>query len=105
MDALVPELESEQQLSARTGLDLKVLQKWRGNGEGPPWYRIGPQLVRYKRAEVNVWITSRERLPDRRHNPKGYAQLLADRGTLIEKHSSADRFSLPTAIVARGGSK
>ncbi len=74
-----PILESEKQLSARLGIGLKVLQKWRLNGDGPPWYRIGPQLIRYKRFEVDQWVIDRAGLPDRRHNPEGYAQLIAER--------------------------
>jgi predicted DNA-binding transcriptional regulator AlpA len=88
MDTLVPELESDKQVNARTGIGTKVLQKWRLNGEGPPWYRIGPQLVRYKRAEVDAWITSRAGVPDRRHNPEGHAQLTAERQTGPTSHET-----------------
>ena len=90
-------LESEKQLGARMGISLKVLQKWRLNGDGPPWYRIGPQLVRYNRAEVDAWLTSRAGLPDRRQDPDGYAQLIAERQAAwpVTSEEAADAGAAP----------
>ena len=35
-----------------------TLAKWRMNGAGPPYHRLGPRLVYYIKREVNVWLAS-----------------------------------------------
>lgn len=39
---------------------VRTLQKWRVNGNGPSYFKIG-RSVRYSRAELLGWIESRRR--------------------------------------------
>lgn len=39
---------------------VRTLQKWRGTGYGPPYYKIS-RSVRYRTGEVTDWIDSRRR--------------------------------------------
>jgi len=40
------------------GVSRSTLAKWRMNGNGPPYHRLGPRLVYYKRSEVESWLDS-----------------------------------------------
>ena len=35
-----------------------TLAKWRMNGNGPPYHRLGPRLIFYIRREVDDWLAS-----------------------------------------------
>ena len=35
-----------------------TLAKWRMNGDGPAYHRLGPRLVYYIRHEVDDWLAS-----------------------------------------------
>lgn len=37
---------------------VRTLQKWRGNGSGPDYYKLG-HSVRYCRADLLMWIAER----------------------------------------------
>ena len=39
----------------------KTLEEWRLRGDGPPFYKIGGRLVRYRLSEVNAWLQGRKR--------------------------------------------
>jgi len=44
------------ELAAMLHLVPGTLAKWRSRDFGPPWYYLGPTVVRYKRGEVLEWI-------------------------------------------------
>jgi predicted DNA-binding transcriptional regulator AlpA len=54
---------------------VRTLQKWRVNGFGPSYFKIG-RSVRYRRDELTAWIESRRRahtsqiLPDDTPGPQ-----------------------------------
>jgi excisionase family DNA binding protein len=48
-------LLTEREASARLACSVGLLRKWRGNGEGPSFHRIG-RLVRYSEASLNSWL-------------------------------------------------
>lgn len=56
-----PQLLTEEQVSAMTGLSTRTLQNWRSLRltKGPPWVKIG-FTVRYRAADVARWL---ENLP------------------------------------------
>lgn len=41
------------------GYSPKTLEKWRKNGEGPAFVRIGSR-VRYRKEALDAWIAARE---------------------------------------------
>ncbi|WP_375426539.1 helix-turn-helix domain-containing protein [uncultured Friedmanniella sp.] len=45
-------------LSDMLGVPVPTLYGWRHRGEGPTGYRVG-RHVRYRRSEVERWLTSR----------------------------------------------
>jgi predicted DNA-binding transcriptional regulator AlpA len=41
------------------GLSVTTLAIWRGKNKGPPFIRLGPRSVRYRRGDVVKWLTER----------------------------------------------
>ena len=50
------------QLSERLNIPAEQLSKWRQRREGPPYYRITRQHVRYNIAELETWLATK-RIP------------------------------------------
>ena len=50
------------QLSERLNIPAEQLSKWRQRREGPPYYRITRQHVRYSIAELEAWLATK-RIP------------------------------------------
>lgn len=96
---IVREYENECQLSARTGIPVKTLQKWRANGDGPPWSRWGGTTVRYRIAEVNDWAEARQGMADRR------VELRKRTACRAEGHMSDDLKAAATVAALRKGAK
>lgn len=51
-------LIDERQLCADLGISSVTAAKWRAKAAGPPFIKVG-RLVRYRRADVEAWLTSR----------------------------------------------
>ena len=47
--------------AARLKISKHTLNRWRGTGEGPPYIKSGPRLVRYEVAELDAWARERRR--------------------------------------------
>lgn len=47
--------------AARLKISKHTLNRWRGTGEGPPYVKSGPRLVRYEVAELDAWARERRR--------------------------------------------
>lgn len=39
-------------------LQVRTLTLWRKKGHGPPWVRLGPREVRYRKDDVMAWVAS-----------------------------------------------
>ncbi len=52
---------TEQQLACRWNLSVKALQKWRLQGGGPEYCKIGKRLVRYPLSSVLRFETATKR--------------------------------------------
>ena len=57
-----PFLIDEKELVRLTGIKSSTWAKWRANGEGPPYFKLG-RLCRYRWAAVEAWLASNEQVP------------------------------------------
>jgi predicted DNA-binding transcriptional regulator AlpA len=48
---------TESELARRASVSIAVLRKWRREGRGPRFLKLG-RLVRYLAADVNIWLDS-----------------------------------------------
>lgn len=48
------------QLAAMIGKSVKTCARWRHNGIGPKYVRVGPRSVLYRRSDVETWLNSSE---------------------------------------------
>ena len=51
---------SQAEAAEFLGFHANTMVKLAGTGEGPPRTKIGPRLVRYRRAELVAWMESRK---------------------------------------------
>lgn len=56
----VPEREAGRILGGDKPIAPRTLQRWRIEGDGPPWYKLG-NAVRYKRDELLAWADAQRR--------------------------------------------
>lgn len=49
--------------AAYLGIEPSVLIWWRGRGEGPPFVRLSHKRLRYRKSDVDAWMTSRMEIP------------------------------------------
>ena len=52
----------EHELSDRLGLSVRTLQRWRWQGKGPAFLKLGGRVV-YRIADVEVWEERNRRAP------------------------------------------
>lgn len=52
-------LLTTEEAAALLGMGASTLRAWRAEGLGPRFYRVGPRLKRYRRADVLAWLESR----------------------------------------------
>ena len=52
-------LLTSAQLSEYLNIPAEQLSKWRQRREGPPYYRITRQHVRYRLSEVEAWLEAK----------------------------------------------
>ena len=52
-------LLNERQVADSCAISVLTLRKWRGEGRGPRYVKIGA-LVRYRPEDVDAWIQSHE---------------------------------------------
>jgi predicted DNA-binding transcriptional regulator AlpA len=60
------ELLTEQQTAELLGVAPGTLTDWRGSERGPRYIKVG-HLVRYRRSDVEQWLTERTIDPARKH--------------------------------------
>ena len=52
------ELLSPTEVAAKIKMSPRTLQKWRCNGRGPQYVRLG-HAVRYREQDVDAWVESK----------------------------------------------
>jgi excisionase family DNA binding protein len=50
-----PELLTEAEAADLLTVSVQTMARWRKEGEGPPWFRLGGR-VRYRRDELLSWL-------------------------------------------------
>lgn len=45
------------------GVSGAVLRLWRSESKGPRYFRAGEKLIRYRRADLDLWIEARLSTP------------------------------------------
>ena len=38
-------------------VNVVTLRRWRQAGDGPPVVRFGPRMLRYRRADIESWLS------------------------------------------------
>ena len=52
-----PVLLTEKEAGRLLGFSIRTLQKWRVEGRGPIFVRVSPRSIRYRRDDLESWIT------------------------------------------------
>jgi predicted DNA-binding transcriptional regulator AlpA len=61
----LPEYLSSQQLADLLGVTRDALEQLRRRGGGPPYVRVSPRMLRYRRSDVEAFFASRVEQPGR----------------------------------------
>jgi predicted DNA-binding transcriptional regulator AlpA len=48
---------SPPQVAELLGMSVATLARWRRYRQGPAWYRCGDRAVRYRRVDVDAWLS------------------------------------------------
>jgi len=56
-----PEYMKPKQAAAYLGLSVQQLELWRWRAEGPPYLRVTSRIIRYRRADLDAWMSAFER--------------------------------------------
>ena len=48
---------TEAEAAEKIGVCIRTLQRYRADGIGPEWSRVGPRRIRYMRQDVDAWLT------------------------------------------------
>jgi hypothetical protein len=49
---------------AQYNIAIGTLAYWRSAGSGPPYIRLAPRVIRYRRGVLEAWIAAREVQPN-----------------------------------------
>ena len=50
---------SAKEASRILGISEAALADWRKKGRGPAFFKAGPRLLKYRKADLDEWISSR----------------------------------------------
>lgn len=53
----------DEELAPILGVSTSTLRHWRARGEGPPYFKLGDRLVRYRWSEVEEWLSDSRQVP------------------------------------------
>jgi len=51
----------QQTVAARLGVTARTIERWRTEGAGPPFLKVG-RGVRYDEADLSAWLAAQRRL-------------------------------------------
>jgi len=52
-------LMTRREVAEMLGMQPNTLARWAWKKEGPPFIKVGPKAVRYRRSEVMAWLWRR----------------------------------------------
>lgn len=58
--AFLEQLLNEDAAASYLSLAVQTLRNWRVAGGGPPFIRISPRAIRYRRRDLIAWINERK---------------------------------------------
>jgi excisionase family DNA binding protein len=58
-----PSTLTPKKAASYLGISEAALRLWRSEGRGPSFFRAGEKLIRYRRADLDLWIEARLRRP------------------------------------------
>lgn len=61
---------TEHELAERLRLSVRTLQRWRWQGKGPAYLKLGRRVV-YRLADVEAWEAANQRPGSIRHRGSG----------------------------------
>jgi predicted DNA-binding transcriptional regulator AlpA len=53
------DLLTTKHVAAWLGVSVQTLEIWRCKRKGPPFVRLGPRSIRYRRGDVLAWLAER----------------------------------------------
>jgi predicted DNA-binding transcriptional regulator AlpA len=56
----VEEILASADVAQLMKVPVGTVRYWRHIGEGPPAFKLGPKAVRYRRSQVEAWISEQE---------------------------------------------
>jgi excisionase family DNA binding protein len=56
---MTDKLLTQHQLSSELEVSLRTLERWRQQGTGPAFIRVG-RSPRYRRADIDAWLEQRQ---------------------------------------------
>jgi predicted DNA-binding transcriptional regulator AlpA len=62
--AMMMNLLTETEAAQRIGRGAATLKRWRSEGYGPPFIRIGGRTPRYRLEAVEAWLLAQEKEPE-----------------------------------------
>ena len=54
-----PSTLTPKKAASYLGISEAALRLWRSEGRGPSFFRAGEKLIRYRRADLDLWIEAR----------------------------------------------
>jgi predicted DNA-binding transcriptional regulator AlpA len=56
MPDLATDVITSTETSELTRVKEGTLRYWRATNQGPPWFRLGPRRIAYRRSDVEKWM-------------------------------------------------
>jgi hypothetical protein len=60
-EGVTPELKPERDAALFLGAAVRTLQRWRQEGGGPPFYKVGRKVL-YHQADLSAWLADCRRV-------------------------------------------
>lgn len=58
-DSGAEEFLTDWQLCALLHVDSRTTLRWRSDGDGPPFIRVGGRRILYRRGDIDAWLAAR----------------------------------------------
>jgi predicted DNA-binding transcriptional regulator AlpA len=64
METVQDLLLTESETARRLGVSVSGLRKWRREGQGPRFIRLGSRLIRYSVPDLDAWLLTSTQEPN-----------------------------------------